>query len=472
MEKKYMKKHLRISSMLFLVVFLVSMLAGCAAPATLATQPPAQPTIVTVEKTVEVIKEVPVVVTATPQPKPEGSKIVLRVGTGDSGEGLNPHQEIIAAFEKANPDVLVQLEAVAGSDYYTRLLTQIAADDAPDILQIGDDAVPMFVSKGAILPLDDLIKGTDPLDTSIYLPGMLEPGQYQGKQYFLPKDFSPLAVYYNKKVFDQYKVAYPKDGWTWDEFLKTAQALTKDTNNNGTPDVWGVQLAANWTSGFEYWVAAAGGRLISDDGKKYVGFMDSPETIKAVQFYSDLYNKYKVAPPPADLSLWGGGNPEFESGTAAMRVFGRWPQAGLLKDPNVDLGLVTVPVGEKNANVLFWGGFGINAGTKNAEAAWRFLKFYAGAEGSKVWVQHGIPPVAAVANEAGLTKDPIEGVWIKSLDNLVARAYVSTDFWGETGDPALRKALETILVNPSSDVTAVMQTAAKEAQAALDEKLQ
>ena len=50
----------------------------------------------------------------TPQSMAEGAKIILRVGTGDSGEGLNPHQEIIAAFEKANPDILVQLEAVAG----------------------------------------------------------------------------------------------------------------------------------------------------------------------------------------------------------------------------------------------------------------------------------------------------------------------------------------------------------------------
>jgi hypothetical protein len=39
------------------------------------------------------------VVTATPEPRPEGAKIILRVGTGDSGEGLNPHQEIIARFE-------------------------------------------------------------------------------------------------------------------------------------------------------------------------------------------------------------------------------------------------------------------------------------------------------------------------------------------------------------------------------------
>ncbi|PWB53911.1 MAG: hypothetical protein C3F13_08385 [Anaerolineales bacterium] len=458
-----MKKYLRIPIFLLTGIMLASLIAGCAQ----ATTP--TPEVITIEKTVEVTKEV--VVTPTSAPLPEGSKIILRVGTGDSGEGLNPHQEIIAEFEKQNPDILVQLEAVSGNDYYTRLLTQIAAGDAPDIIQIGDDAVPMFVSKGGFLPLDDFIGGNYALDTSIYLPGTLDPGKYQGVQYFLPKDFSPLAVYYNKKIFDEYNVAYPKDDWTWDDFLATAQELTKDVDGDGQTDIWGAQLSANWTSGFEYWVAAAGGSLISPDGTSYVGYMDSPATIKAVQFYADLYNKYKVAPPPADFNLWAGGNPEFESGKAAMRLFGRWPQTGLLSNPNVDLGTVEVPAGDVKANVLFWGGFGIFSGSKNPEAAWRFLKFYVGAEGSEIWKLHAIPPVAAVAEAAGMTTDPIEGAWIRGLDYLAPRAYVSTDYWGETGDPALRKALETVLIDPSADVAQVMQTAAQEAQAALDEKL-
>ena len=68
-------------------------------------------------ETVEVEKVVTEVVTATPQPEgepAEDAKMILRVGTGDSGEGLNPHQEIIARFEEENPDILVQLEAVSG----------------------------------------------------------------------------------------------------------------------------------------------------------------------------------------------------------------------------------------------------------------------------------------------------------------------------------------------------------------------
>jgi multiple sugar transport system substrate-binding protein len=402
---------------------------------------------------------------------PEGAKIILRVGTGDSGEGLTPHQEIISRFEKANPDILVQLEAVAGSDYYTRLLTQIAAKRPPDIMQIGDDAVPMFVDKGALTALDDYIKSKDGFDTGMYLPGLLQPGQWDGKQWMLPKDYSPLAVYYNKKIFDQYKVPYPKDGWTWDDLLATAKTLTKDTNNDGKPEVWGLQLPASWTTGFEYWVNSAGGRLISEDGKKFVGFMDSPEVQNALKFYSDLYSVHKVAPPPADLAMWGGGNTEFDQGKAAMRLFGRWPQADYKKNPNIDLGLVGAPAGKVRANVLFWGGFGIAAGSEHPEAAWRFLKFYTGKEGAEVWKDWALPAVKSVADSSGLSKDPIEGVWINELNYLKPRAYVYTPFWGQTADPALRKALETMLIKPNSNVADVLKQAAQEAQKALDEQL-
>ena len=403
--------------------------------------------------------------------RPEGAKIVLRVGTGDSGEGLTPHFTIIQQFEAENDDIQVQVEPVGSGDYYARILTQIAAGDPPDLLQIGDDAVPMLVEKGAFVPLDDLIAGADfPLDTSIYLPGVLEPGQWNGKQYLLPKDFSPLAVYYNKKLFDEAGLPYPQDGWTWDDFLATAQALTK-TDANGSVTQWGVQLPAAWTTGFEYWVGAAGGRLISEDGKQFAGFMDSPEVQSAVQFYADLYNKHKVAPLPADMNSFGGGNSEFDNGTAAMRIFGRWPQAGMKENPNIDLGVVGMPAGAQRANVLFWGGFGLSALSQEKDAAWRFMRDYTGEPGAEVWKDWALPTVKSVAESSGLAADPIEGVWINELNYLVPRAYVFTPYWGQTADPALRKVLESVILDPNADVAALLATAAQEAQAALDDLL-
>ena len=410
-----------------------------------------------------------IVVTATPTARPEGSKVVLRVGTGDSGEGLTPHFKIIEQFEAANPDIQVQLEPVGSGDYYARILTQIAAGDPPDLLQIGDDAVPMFVEKGAFVPLDKFISSADyPLDTSIYLPGVLEPGRWNDAQYLLPKDFSPLAVYYNKKLFDEAGLPYPQDGWTWEQFLDTAQKLTK-TDDSGKTVQWGAQLPAAWTTGFEYWVAAAGGKLISDDGKQFKGYMDSPEVQAAVQFYADLYNKYKVAPPPADMNSFGGGNSEFDNGTAAMRIFGRWPQSGMKENPNIDLGVVGMPVGKARANVLFWGGFGISALSKNQDAAWRFLRYYTGKEGAEVWKDWALPTVKEVADSSGLSTDPIEGAWLNELNYLAPRAYVYTPYWGQTADPALRKVLETVILDPNADVAATLTTAAQDAQTALDD---
>jgi multiple sugar transport system substrate-binding protein len=398
----------------------------------------------------------------TPQAEQAPVATVIRVGTGDSGDGLAPHQQIIQAYEDQNPGVIAQLEPVAGRDYYARLLTQLAAKAAPDIMQIGDDAVPSFVGKNAFLRLDECIAANG-FDTGIYLPGLLEPGQVNGEQYLLPKDYSPLGVYYNKKLFDAAGIAYPSPDWTWDDLLATAQALT--SADQGT---WGIQLPATWTTGFEYWVAAAGGSLISEDGTTFVGYMDSPEVIRAVQFYADLYNKHKVAPQPADLNQFGGGNSEFDSGKAAMRLFGRWPQAGMLENPNIDLGVVNPPQDQVRANILFWGGFGVASTSAEPDAACKFLLDYVGEPGAQIWKDWALPAVASVADAAGLQDDPLQGPWIEELNHLAPRAYTFTEFWGETADPALRKALETVLIDPNADVAAVMQQAAQEAQAALD----
>jgi len=403
----------------------------------------------------------PVAPQAAPAAEEGAGVTVIRVGTGDSGAGLAPHQQIIQAFEDENPAVIAQLEPVAGRDYYARLLTQLAAKAAPDIMQVGDDAVPSFVSKGAFVPLDECIAANG-FDTGIYLPGLLEPGQVDGKQYLMPKDYSLLGVYYNKTLFDAAGVPYPSPDWTWDDLLATAQALTDPAQG-----IYGIQLPATWTTGFEYWVAAAGGSLISPDGSSFVGYMDSPAAVRALGFYADLYNS-QVAPPAADFNQFGGGNAEFDNGKAAMRLFGRWPQAGMLENPNIDLGVVNPPADAQRANILIWGGFGVASSSENPDTACKFLLYYVGEPGAQVWKDWALPAVASVAEEAGVTTDPINGVWIGELEHIVPRGYTFTPYWNETADPAIRKALETVLIDPEADPAAVMQQAAQEAQAALD----
>ncbi|MBG0771379.1 MAG: sugar ABC transporter substrate-binding protein, partial [Anaerolineaceae bacterium] len=404
--------------------------------------------------------------TETPAATENTGPVVLRLGTKDSSAALDLHQAAIASYEAENPDILVQLEAVADRDYDARLTTMFSVDAAPDVIQLADESIPEFVAEGDLVALDSYFPSD--FDTSVYLPNLLEPGQVDGDQYLLPKSYSTLAIYYNKTLFDEAGVPYPEDGWTWDDLLDVALDLTQDLDGDNAPDIWGIQLPATWTTGFEYWVAAAGGQLVSDNGKEFVGYMDSEEVITAVTFYADLYNKYRVSPPPADLEADYGGNTEFVDGDAAMLIFDRSIEPELLANRNLDLGVVGLPQGEARANILFWEGYGVASTSEHPRTAANFLTFYTGAAGNEVWVGAALPTVQTVAESSGLTTDPIESVWINELNYVVPRAYTFTPYWDEAGVPALAAALQTAILEKNADISALMTQAALDAQTALD----
>jgi len=404
--------------------------------------------------------------TETPAATDNTGPVVLRLGTKDSSAALDLHQAAIASYEAENPDILVQLEAVADRDYDARLVTMFAANAAPDIVQLADESIPQFVAEGDLVALDSYFPSD--FDTSVYLPNLLEPGKVDGDQYLLPKSYSTLAIYYNKTLFDEAGVPYPEDGWTWDDLLDVALDLTQDLDGDNAPDIWGIQLPATWTTGFEYWVAAAGGQLVSDNGKEFVGYMDSEEVINAVTFYADLYNKYRVSPPPTDLEADYGGNTEFVDGDAAMLIFDRSIEPELLANPNLDLGVVGLPQGEAHANILFWEGYGVASTSEHPRTAANFLTFYTGAAGNEVWVDAALPTVQSVAESSGLTTDPVESVWINELNFVVPRAYTFTPYWDEAGVPALAAALQTAILEKNADISALMTQAALDAQTALD----
>jgi ABC-type glycerol-3-phosphate transport system substrate-binding protein len=121
------------------------------------------------------------------------------------------------------------------------------------------------------------------------------------------------------------------------------------------------------------------------------------------------------------MNAFGGGNSEFANGKAAMMLFGRWPQAGFKTNPNISLGVVAPPKDKVRANILFWGGFGIATSSQEADTAFKYLSYVSGEPGAQVWKDWALPAVKSVADSSGLTKDPIEGVWIGELNYLAPR---------------------------------------------------
>ncbi len=402
-----------------------------------------------------------------------GQKTTVRIGTGDSGDGLTPYNQTIEAMKKVYPDIEVKVEPVTDSDYYGSLLTQVASGKAPDLIFIGDDEVANFVKKGAYEDLTPYIAGTTvsgvKLDTSLFLPNVLAPGQQAGKQYLLPKDFSPVALYYNKALFKEAGVAEPTETWSWDDLKTAAEKLTKK-DGSGKVTQYGIQLTAAWQRGFEALAFTQGATLIAPDGSKYAGFLDSEPAIKTLTYFADLY-RTGVAAPPSDINKWKGGNDNFANGTAALLIDGRWPQANLLKNPKLtdNIGLVGLPKGTQKANAINWGGFGIYGKSANKAAAWKVLSFFVSAEGGGQYFKDwGLTPLKPIADK---NTNALDKVWTAQTEYFKPITANFTPYWNSAGAKELGDALTKVITDPKADPATVLKEAATKADKALKEKM-
>ncbi len=304
-----------------------------------------------------------------------GEQVTLRwYMRWDKARLENVAQPVIEAFEKENPNINVEIENVgSGSEYWTKLQTMIAGGTAPDIVYPATHNGYALASKGALLSLDSFLE-RDKIDVSKFDPAIIDLYRYDGKLYGLPIDKAALVVFYNKKLFDEAKVAYPKDDWTWDDFLEAAKATTKDTNGDGRNDIFGVDTFT------QYWpvmVWTRTGHNIFDDPKKPTKFLlDDPEATAGLQWLADLSNKEHVMPSAAERADI---SDMFLAGKSAMQIVGHWrvPQyMANVKDFEWDI--AALPRGKIAANRSDGSSFAITANSKHPEEAWQFVRFLAG----------------------------------------------------------------------------------------------
>lgn len=277
-------------------------------------------------------------------------------------EGTKLEQTILKEFEKENPGVKVKTVYAPYDKFNEKFLTMTSGGDQPDLTWIQPSAFGEFVDKGVLVDLSDRVKAE--INKDELLPNILELGQVDGKQYALIRDASAFQIGYNKDLFDEAGVPYPKDDWTWEDFLETAEKLTK------------VEKGKTVQFGFENFytpelLTTNGGGYVSADGKKVM--IDSPESIEAIEFGRDLIHKYHVQPTSAQSQ---GLSNMFLSGKAAMKLMGPWDWANTAKNANFEWDVVPLPAGKAGnvANAAYLP-IGIGKDTKHLEEAWELLKF-------------------------------------------------------------------------------------------------
>ena len=95
-----------------------------------------------------------------------------------------------------------------------------------DVMWAADAYVTLFADEDLLLNLDTFIEKSG-FDKTLYYDSLIRLGQYKhsGSQYFLPRDYSKIVVYLNKKIFNQYGVALPENDWTWEDFFALADRV-------------------------------------------------------------------------------------------------------------------------------------------------------------------------------------------------------------------------------------------------------
>jgi ABC-type glycerol-3-phosphate transport system substrate-binding protein len=131
--------------------------------------------------------------------------------------------------------------------------------------------------------------------------------------YGLPFQATVDGFVYNKTLFQREGVPLPTEAWTWDNVIDAAKRLTDVSARR-----WGIGSVAPHWAHWGWVVESAGGKFISDDGKKTL--LNTPLVIEAFQHRVDLILKHQVAPPLSVTGL------SFQAGNLAMNL-NRTPKA-------------------------------------------------------------------------------------------------------------------------------------------------
>jgi len=355
-----------------------------------------------------------------PSDESAGEIITLHVadwGGASSDPAMSRFErEVSAEWARTHPGIRIEMEHIPGSDeYVSKMLTAFVARTEPDVMSLDASSAAVFIENDTLVDLTPLVKA-DHLDLSVYYSNVLGLAQRGAHLYALPADFTPMVLYYNRRLFDAAGVPYPQEGWTWEEFREDCKRLTLWPHGASHPTQYGFQLQ-NGMPGWIMWIWQNGGDVLTPDGKRAAGALDSPATAEAVAFFTDLVKVDHVAPSLSETQAQGAD--PFQAGLTAMQISGHWNLVGLKASERIrieDVGVVGLPRHKERCTVIYEAGYAITKDCKHPREAWEYVKFMSGpfVQQKKTELGIGISAMRSVA-EARRHSSPPEPVF---LDNV------------------------------------------------------
>jgi multiple sugar transport system substrate-binding protein len=334
--------------------------------------------------------------------QPTDSRITVTL----SGWQSNPNEkklldQVIQQFERQHPNIKVKHEVI-NSEYMDVIRTRLIGDVAPDVFYLDAFEAPMLMKYQVLEPLDAYI--TADFDLADFEPALLNAFKYNQQLYGLPKDFSTLALIYNKAAFTQAGIAQPPQ--TWEEFLQVSQQLTIDRNQDRRIDQYGFGLAPELARQV-FAIQAFGGSLLNSQG--YAAFAES-RGLQGLKLVVDQYRIARTSAQPTDVgATWG--SEMLGQEKAAMVIEGTWAIPYFQETfPNLEIGTAEVPkMNNRSGTMVFTVAYVMNRKAKHKAAAWTLISYLTGRSGMKAWATQGfaLPTRRSVLAELGYDRHPL-----------------------------------------------------------------
>ncbi len=329
---------------------------------------------------------------------------------------VNAMDQLIEKFEAANPDITVKQVNFPYADYQTRIVAANMAGKGPDVMQLFYGWLDKFVAGGLLQPLPEEAFPHEQIESEFFpiVTAMKRDGEYYG----LPTAVRSLALFYNKKLFEENGLDPENPPQTLDELVAAGKAIAKfDDAGNMVTEGMTLDMAGQ---DHQWWrevlVRQYGGEPYADDYRKVT--YDSPEGTKALEFYTDLQLKDKIG----QSGFMDEGQAAFRAGKAGMTIDGTFRLGSFSQIEDFDWAVTELPANadgmRSNYSSYFANGIGAKVKGEELEAAEKFLTYLTSPEAMGIWldVVGELPARREVALTDENTSNPIYGPFLKGLD--------------------------------------------------------
>ncbi len=352
---------------------------------------------------------------------------------------------IIEAFEETHPNVHIELAAFSSEAYWDRLALDIASGVEGDIITLDTGAgLEGYYSQregGAFIPLDDYIDGYvledgTSLEEDIYMiDSVKKDGHIVALPYIM---FTAPMTAYNKAYLEEAGID-PSALSTWEGYLEAAKALTRDTNGDGTIDVYGwghptyVETLSRWWH--MHWLWTAGGGIFPNEEGPYTAdrlIFNSEENIRAVTFLKEMLD----ATAPTGLRTVSDIHAMFANGSIATCQAAIWTlanfQAMMGPDYADEVGFVPFPADGDNQPVLVsWGNpVAISSNCEHPDEAFEFIAFLHSEFAQKLAMRRAAPTNMNVYDDYAVT-NPNEAAFVQNCQQFEMRIVPDIVQWNE-----------------------------------------